>query len=613
VTGLARALAALAAVHIAVGANDGPKSPYPPIELKEQAPKPCNFSRLMIGPSGTEIAVWANERSSLLDGRSPPPFANLVVGRMYDKGSGLTDRLRHYFGPDLTIPIRWDFNSGILYGRATRDRIVAIDADSGRVEERGALDPVLKYVDLRVIRHGDLRALGRPSLLAQAKRVGVDFYRGHATLGDEVTFLGARKGDLVLIPAGPRGSPSVPALSASYTRWIQAFPDDRYFEGGVAYVGAAGKDGLRFLPYQLPLVDLASGQVEGKFNGTEILVRREGALARPLAELRQRLGSGALILDASLSGGTLALLIRSGRGELGISRLSARGLTAKKLCAIGDGFPPQVAAKWVAPTELKRVRMFGIDAGREAYADGLPTVILYQAGAAPARDVLLMFPGGPTLSVADEYFPATLGRLLAPARDIVVVNYAGGVGGGLSLTRRLAQNGMRAIEEDVVAVVKWLDRQRYRRVFLEGSSFGGVPATIALSRFPSKFEAAFLTVPLLKLKDPEEWVGTGAFGPVDPVGQRAFEEGIQGGAAGRARFAADLDRLVARAPYRPVDRFFFARLDRVSRPEDLPPGNRAAVRVLPGHHQTIGMHEDYLREVIAVMDAGAAAPAPSRR
>jgi pimeloyl-ACP methyl ester carboxylesterase len=584
-------------------ASGAPKSPYLPIELQEKAPKPCNFSRIMIGPSGSEIAVWANERSSLLDRRRPPPFANLVVGRMHDKGSGSADRLRHYFGPDLTIPIRWNSSGSVLYARATLDRIVAIDAETGHVEEQSALDPVLKYVDLRAVSHGDLAALSKPALLAQAKRVGVDFYRGHATLGTDVTFLGATKGDLILVPAGPHESPSVPDLSASYTRWILSFPDDRDFEGGVAYVGAQGKDGLRFLPYQLPLVDLSTGKVVGKFNGAEILLRREGTLAEPLAQLRRRLANGGLILDASLSNGTLALLTRSGRGEIGISRLSGRGLTEKRLCRVGDGLPSHVAAKLAVQPEFKRIRIFSVDAaGRKAYAPGLPIAILYQAGTEPGRDAVLVFPGGPTGSASDAYIASPLGRLLSPNRDVIVVNYAGSVGAGLSLTRRLTESGMRAIEADVEAVVKWLDRQKYRRVFLDGGSFGGVPATIALARFPSRFEAAFLSVPVLKLKEPEEWAKSGFLGPVDPAGQRAFEEGIFGGPAGRARFAADLDRLVASAPYRAQDRFFFASLDPSSGPEDLPAGNKAAVTVLREHHQLIGMNEGYLREVLAVME-----------
>ena len=602
--GLAGAIAVLAAGLIAESASGGPKSPYTPIELKDVAPKPCNFSRIMIGPSGTDIAVWANERNHLLDRRRPPPFGNLVVGRMIGKGSRDTDRLRHYYGPDLTIPIRWDSRGSILYSRATFDRIVAIHADSGRVEERGALDLALKYVDVRAVSHGDLGALGKPALLAHAQRVGTDFYRGHATLGDDVTFLGARKGDLTLIRTGRQDSSADTHLSASYTRWILGFPDDRNFEGGVAYVGAAGKDGMRFLPFQLPLIDLASGQIEGKFNGTEILMRREGALAAPLAQLRRRLlAGGGLILDASLSGGTLALLTRSGQREIGISRLTARGLTERKLCMVGDGLAAPAASNWARQTEVTQVRIFGVDAtGREAYAPGLPIAIVYQAGTTSGRDALLVFPGGPTGSVSDSYLPSQLGRLLSANRDVIVISYSGSVGGGLALTRRLTQGGMSAIEEDVEAVVKWLDRQGYRRVFLDGGSFGAVPATIALSRFPARFEAAFLTVPALKLKEPEEWVKRGAFGPVDPAGQRAFEEGIFGGAAGRSRFAADLARLVASAPYRRVDRFYFASFDRTSGPDDLPPGNKAAVRVLKGHHQTISAGDDYLREVISVME-----------
>ncbi|HYD37669.1 MAG TPA: prolyl oligopeptidase family serine peptidase [Allosphingosinicella sp.] len=580
-----------------------PQSPYPPVELKEKAPKPCNFSRIMIGPSGGEIAIWAKERFFLLERRRPPPFANLVVGRMHDRNSESADRLRHYFGPDLTIPIRWDPSGRVLYGRATRDRIVAIDADTGRVEERGALDPALQFVDLRAITHGNVSALDKPELLAQAKRVGVDFYRGHATLGEDVTFLGARKGDLTLLRTSHQPVSPAPEVRASYTRWILGFPDDRDFEGGLAYVGAPGKDGLRYLPYQLPLIDLATGRVAGKFNGAEILLRREGALAEPLAELRRKLASGGLILDASLSGGTLALLIRSGRGEIGISRLSARGLTEKRLCKVGDGLPSHVAAKLAAQTELKRIRIFNVDrAGREAYAPGLPIAIHYQGGTAPGRDALLVFPGGPTGSMSDAYVPAPLGRLISPNRDVIVVNYAGSVGGGLSLTRRLTEGGIGAIEEDVGAVVKWLDRQNYRRVFLDGGSFGGVPATIALARFPARFEAAILSVPALKLKEPEAWVKSGAFGAADAAGQRAFEEGIFGGSAGRARFAADLDRLVASAPYRAQDRFIFASLDPSSTPDDLPPGNKAAVTMLRGHHQTLSAGDDYLREVLAMVE-----------
>ncbi|MEA3010925.1 MAG: Prolyl oligopeptidase family [Sphingomonadales bacterium] len=561
----------------------------------------------MVGPSGSEVAAWGSERGHLLATRTPPPFGLLAVGLMHDKGSDQSDRLRTYWGPDLTIPIRWASAGGTLYGRATRDRIVAIDADTGRVEERGLLDPAWKYVDFRATTHGDLSALEGPALLAQAKRVGTDFYRGHATLGDGVTFIGARTGDLGLVRMA-QGRASAPVLRASYTRWILGFPDDSDFTGGVAYVGAEGKDGLRFLPYQRPLIDLATGRVAGKYNGTEILLRGEGALAGALGQLRRKLAGGGVILDASFSGVTLVLLTQSGRGEVGVSRLSPRGLTEKTLCTHWLRLATTPAGMPLAPADNVKVRIFGIDAaGRESYRPGLPIATLYRDGPSRGRDALVSFNGGPTGSLADYYMPLAGLRMLAPDRDLIAVDYAGSVGGGLSLTRRLTDHGMKAIEEDVEAVVKWLDRQGYRRIFLEGGSFGGVPATIALSRYRSKFAGAFMPAPLLRLRPPEEWADRGDLVRTDSAGQLAFEESIFGGAAGRTRFAADLKTLVASAPFRATDHFVFSRQDFTSQPGDLPPGHKAMVRITGGPHGMIASHDAYFEEVLAAMNA---APGP---
>ena len=598
---------ALAAAVSAQAAGDGPKSPYPPVQLKEAPTEACGFSRISVGPSGNEIAAWGNEREHLLAGRSPPPFALLAVGRMYDRGSGRPDRLLFHYGPDLTVPIRWAPEGRMLYARATLDRIVAIDSESGRVEERGWLDPAWKYVDLRATTHGDLSALEDPDLLVQAKRVGTDFYRGHVTLGDRATFLGARTGNLDLTRSGP--GPAAPRqLRASYTRWILGFPDDRDFEGGIAYVGAEDRDRTRYLPYQRPLVDLATGRVEGKYNGREILLRRQGPFAAALAQLRRKLATGGVILDASLSGETLAVLTRSGRGEVEISRLTARGLTGKPLCTVWLRLSDTPAGAALAPGLNVKVRIFGIDsAGREAYAPGLPIATVYRAGAspapdAPALDAIVSFNGGPTGSLADQYMPMPGLRMLAPGRDLIAVDYSGSVGGGLELTRRLTNGGMKAIGEDVEAIVKWLDRRGYRRIFLEGGSFGGIPALIALSRHPSRFSAAFMPAPLLRLRDPGDWAPKGDFQRLDSAGQLAFEEAIFGGAAGRDRFALDLRRLVAQAPYRPADRFIFSRHDGRSQPADLPAGHRARVRMTGGPHAMVSSRDTYLEEVIAAIE-----------
>lgn len=608
---MARLVAGLA-LAVAVptqGASESRRSPYPPIRLSETPPQGCGFNRIMVGPTGSEIAVWGNERGHLLATRTPPAFAEVAVGRIHDKGSGKADGFLMYNGPDLTIPIRWASDGRVLYARATRDRIVSIDAETRQVEERGLLDSAWKYVDLRATTHGDLSALEDPDLLESAKRVGTDFYRGQATLGERVTFIGARTGDLELVRVA-RGGSSAPVLRASYTRWILGFPDDRDFAGGVAYVGAEAKGSARFLPYQRPLVDLATGRLVGKYNGTEILLRDEGSLAAPLAQLRRKLANGGVILDASWSDGTLVLLSRSGGGEVRVNRLNTRGITEKSLCSAWLRLGTTPAGMPLAPDNNVKLRIFGIDSGgRESYAPGLPIAIVHQAGPSPGRDAIVSFNGGPTASHADYYMPVRKLRLLARDRDLIAIDYAGSVGGGHSLTRRLTDHGMRAIEQDVEAIVKWLDRRRYRRIFLEGSSFGGIPAIIALSRFPSRFAAAFMPAPLLRLKSPEEWAGRGDRHRTDPAGQMAFEHAIFGGPAGRGRFAADLSGLVAKAPFRPTDHFIFSRDDLTSQPGDLPPGHKALVRITGGPHGAIASHDVYIDEVIRAMDqASASAP-----
>ena len=128
----------------------------------------------------------------------------------------------------------------------------------------------------------------------------------------------------------------------------------------------------------------------------EILLERESALAVPLALLRRKLAQGGVILDASLTGGTLAVLTKSGRRELAVSRLSAHGLTTRVLCTTPLWLGTTATGQPLVSADNVKVRIFGIDsAGRESYAPGLPIAILHQAGPTPGRDAIVSFDGGP--------------------------------------------------------------------------------------------------------------------------------------------------------------------------------------------------------------------------
>jgi pimeloyl-ACP methyl ester carboxylesterase len=596
-------LPALAAAVLAAAPPGGPRDPRQ-IRLVPVAPVSCIHDRLMLGPDGG-VAVWGNEQSNLIAVNRFPPFGFLLFGTMRDAPNPPTPFLS-YEGPQATIPLRWSASGDVLYVWNRQGRIVSVDRGNGAVKEAGSLDESFRRVEFRTTSHGGIEGLGAALLLARAARVdGNQFYRGVVTLGKTEDVIAARTGDLDLVRLENSGTVSPPALSLPYTRWLLGIPEGSGFEGGIAYVGAENHSFPVYFPLQRPLIDLASGTVTGSFGATQIWLRQEGSLAGPLRALRTAVGKTDIILDASQSGNVLALLTRSIRGELRIRRISPAGLGDQSLCSreLWDGGGAE------GDSAGAQVRFFTLDRmGRETSQPGRPILAEYRATAKAADEAVVFLHGGPAGSLVDaDYLAGIVKHLLRPGRDVLGLSYSGSVGGGASLTRRLTAGGLTSIEQDVDALVAWLDRNHYRRVFLIGESFGGVPSLVALARHPDRFRAVLMIAPLLKLRDPETWVESGAFNKTSAVGQRRFEEGVFGGAAGRTRFAADLDKLLASTHFRSADRIFFGEHDLMSIPGDLPAGVKVQFRVLKGgNHATLGNR----REVWEEIQAAVATPHP---
>jgi pimeloyl-ACP methyl ester carboxylesterase len=215
------------------------------------------------------------------------------------------------------------------------------------------------------------------------------------------------------------------------------------------------------------------------------------------------------------------------------------------------------------------------------------------------RDAILLIHGGPgSLNWPGDHPLLKVDKLLGPGRDIVSIEYSGSIGGGIDLTKRLGERGIAAISQDMDAVVAWLDRRQYRRVYIVASSFGGVPALVALERHRSRFHSAFFFAPLLRLPEPEEHDDRGPFDSIMADTQMSFERALLGGESGRERFKKELDALVKRAPLRASDHFYFAALDPASKAADLPAGTAATHRIVPSTiHMTIFAHDDAWREI----------------
>lgn len=474
------------------------------------------------------------------------------------------------------------------------------------MQDEAPLDAGYRYVDLLALTNGPIDVLGDPAVLSLVQQVdGHDLIRGHATFGRGMSLLGARSPSLELVRISASGILPL-GLNAGQTRLLASFPDDRHYESGIAYLGAPIRDRADYLPYQLPIVDLASGEVVGVFGATRLRLWHGDRLDPAIAAFqRQLLIRGEFILDASFNGHALMVLTLSGRGNRSLVRLGQDGMTIRPLCTevrlvigpaqVGGGYP-LTNPNGVRP----RIGVAAIDRhGNEVQRAGLPIVVRYSVGQA-ASDVVIYFHGGPGSSVADRYFPEPVARLVHPGRDLVSVEYSGSQGGGLTLARGIADKGMSALAEDVDALTYWLRRRHYRRVFVLSDSFGGVPAVTMVARHRALVRASFFSGAVIRLLNPADWVDIGnGLGRANSLTQRAYENTYLGAEAGRQRVALALDATVRAANWTPADVFFFGENDPISRPSHLPAAANASRRVIPGAaHVVMLVNEQVWSEIL---------------
>lgn len=538
----------------------------------------CNFNRVMVGPDGTGVVTWLNDRSYLL-GPDRLPTIFIVTGRIHEPALADQDRfLGFQAGGQRLLPIRWTPEGRLLVRVHERQqRAVSVDPLASSVSDLGPLDPAWARVHLVARSHGNMQILRDPGLVAKARMVdGKGFIRGTATLGRTADLLAVRYPSLQLARFTSRGARDI-GLNAGQTRMLVALP---HGEGDAAYLGSPIALQHKYRPYQQALFDLATGTLAGSFAADAVGVSRPLPLAHQVERLNEQLArSGSVILDASLSGDVLVALTLSSNGDRRIIRVSGAGINERSLCTPlpgdmvrGGAKPPYPLAAPVAAGPSPLLRIFGVAPnGSEMHRAGRPIVIKYGLNKTAARDLVLYFHGGPGASFADGYFPLPVEKLLTPGRDVVGVEYAGSIGGGIELTRRLARQGMKALELDVDSIFRWARKQRYQRIFILGSSFGGIPSLLAVKRHREVVAASFLVAPALRLQDPSAWASHGSgLAPVGTNTQLAYEEAYLGRRGGRERFARAMAELVRSAPLGLNDHFYFAELDPMSRPEHLP-------------------------------------------
>ena len=581
----------------------------------------CDYDRLMVGPDGSQVVIWAGDARQILGERRMLPPSSVVIGRLHPSMNSKEDKFFIYGGAGLRLfPIRWSQSGDRLFVRVRepKQRILTVGADGEPSLDESPLAQEWTLTDLTAISHGEIGLLNDPSTLARVRKVdGIELIRGSATIGSTVELIGARQRDLELVRLERNGAIET-GINGGHTRLLTVFPTRRDYPSGISYLGAARERTRKYYrPYQLPIIDLATGRVAGSFGPAQLDLDRASQLRGTIDRFHRGLNAeGGKILDVSLSGRSLMALVLYPNGTERAIRLSAYGFSEKLICArraemILPSQRERDASKGSSPSLPIRYRILALNGqGREVAREGAPIVVHYSIAGTGPREAILYFHGGPGGSLSDDFWFFHASKLLRPDRDIIAVEYAGSVGGGAALTKRLSELGAGSVREDVNAIARWLAKKRYERIYLIETSFGSAPAMFALANHRPLFAASFHIAPLLKLKDPAEWSKRGVgFSPVNASTQLAYEFASFGGFKGRQRFVRELDSLLEAARLGSNDHFYFGGLDDISRASDLPSGTKATVTEFPrAGHAVLSANNELWLEIENYMQKTVASP-----
>lgn len=572
----------------------------------------CQFNRLLPDPSSQRVVIWDAPRH-LRDDHGFAAAHAFAVADLPPEGAA-SPHLRRMATVGALVrvePLRWSESGKQLLFRAGDNGAALLDPATHRVVAAPDLDPLWTRARVTTISHGSLDFYRDPVTIALLHRIdqeGVPV-RSAATIGrTAAAFLVLRLGhrfELAGYGNGKRWDTGIPISFVS----APLLPP-----GSKRPLFMGDQTGYRsFLPYAMPLADLSSGRIAGRF-GWERIELRGGRTIDLAPHFRQLLN----IIDAAANGDTVFALADLER-EMRVVRIRGDEVRSWPLCekrGLHSGTRVLSPAQNSLPADTPVVR----------------TEIRFAPGAGPARPgafgqlyrplradgrLIVYFHGGPTATLAEATVPQVVSTFAPRGISVLNVEYSGMLGGGLSLSERLARLGLRALRQDVDAVTRWVRRSGFRHAYLLADSFGGAPGVIAAVEHPDDYSHIFLRTPFLALRDPQQSTRRPRLlsePHTPPASQLEFEQMVYGGARGRLRFGADVQAYVRRLRPSPFLSFYFGGIDPVSAASDLPPafaGDRSVMIVPRTPHEFVASNWAVRDDIFSKIDRDAA-PAAAR-
>ncbi|MEP1338958.1 MAG: alpha/beta hydrolase [Marinomonas sp.] len=317
-----------------------------------------------------------------------------------------------------------------------------------------------------------------------------------------------------------------------------------------------GSDKAAFA-YARAVIEHQTGQIVGRFTPTDIQLDGQ----RPISTRDLKAGDH-LIADVVKTEGFVFALLR-GEDALSVHVLNLRDLgqtAAYKVCEKRSARLPiegSNPSSREASSDDYRID-FGVNFGGQSDTTG----VLYKQRSGTARQLVLYYHGGPASTLHGTRIPSVIQSMLDSGYDVLGVEYAGSVGGGLSLSRGLSAKPVFGFEMDAESVSSWINEQRYETVVVYSSSFGAAPALVFMTEFPEIVDGSIFVAPLLKVPSAtiSEQQGQQFF-QSEAGSQEQFLKSAFGSAARTDEFRSWIEEYSASFEASERDLFLFGELD----------------------------------------------------
>lgn len=328
-----------------------------------------------------------------------------------------------------------------------------------------------------------------------------------------------------------------------------------------------GKDGkLKEVPnaegvLRRPLIEAVTGRIVGFF-GEKKIERFDGENIVPWKELsfvERSLQTDEYIIDASTSiapsGNAKHLAAITGdvwgRRKLHVSSAGGVGRSFSLSCGQVENLP--------------EINDEIVDIGDVDW----PVVAKLYRGPGQRRGLVVFIHGGPGASAGFGNYLPTTQFYLREGYDVLIPEVSGSVGRGVPLSSRLKALGADAVQRDAdyISAYSKMMRRKYTVIVAHAESFGAV-TWLWTHRQPSTFDKSILLVPLLNLREPEDWTKYHQLGGYSPKFQRAFESTFFGEDGSRRKFAGAILGRASDDTESSNTLIIQAKNDPTSRPED---------------------------------------------